>query len=69
MYLNILKENLKKGADMLHLPTSFTFQHEKQPKTFGSYYTFVAYVQCFARLTTSSSIVRPQADRASATND
>lgn len=31
-FLNILKENLKKDADMLNLPPSFTFQHDNDHK-------------------------------------
>lgn len=32
VYLNILKENVKKSAEKLKLPTSFTFQQDNDPK-------------------------------------
>lgn len=32
VYLNILKENVKKSADKLNLPRSFTFQQDNDPK-------------------------------------
>lgn len=32
VYLNILKDNVKKSAEKLNLPASFTFQHDNDPK-------------------------------------
>lgn len=32
VYLSILKENVKKSAEKLNLPRSFTFQHDNDPK-------------------------------------
>lgn len=32
VYLNILKENLKKSAEKLNLPSPLTFQHDNDPK-------------------------------------
>lgn len=32
IYMNILKENIKKSAEKLNLPASLTFQHDNDPK-------------------------------------